>query len=123
MNAHESKLSFLTMFVSALLVAFAVSAPAQTPLLQPITVYSQAKPTPSPLVQRTGSSIAVSALSSTVKTSIPVLAEMPIPGYSGVLFESLEGSVVVESQSNMTFNPASNVKVATSYAVLKSFGP
>lgn len=123
MDAHEPKLSFLNVIASALLFACAVSAQAQTPLLQPITVYSQAKPTPTPLVQRTGQSTAVPAIPSTIKTSIPVLAEMPIPGYSGVVIESLEGSIVVESQANMTFNPASNVKVATSYAVLKSFGP
>jgi serine-type D-Ala-D-Ala carboxypeptidase/endopeptidase (penicillin-binding protein 4) len=122
MDAHEPKLSFLNVIASALLFVCAVSAQAQAPLLQPITVYSQAKPTPTPLVQRTGQSSAVPTLPS-IKTSIPVLAEMPIPGYSGVLIESLEGSVVVESQANMTFNPASNVKIATSYAVLKSFGP
>jgi D-alanyl-D-alanine carboxypeptidase/D-alanyl-D-alanine-endopeptidase (penicillin-binding protein 4) len=40
-----------------------------------------------------------------------------------VLVETLDGNVVVESLSNFTFNPASNVKIATSYAVLKTFGP
>jgi D-alanyl-D-alanine carboxypeptidase/D-alanyl-D-alanine-endopeptidase (penicillin-binding protein 4) len=60
---------------------------------------------------------------SLVKTTIPILAETPIPGYSGLLVESLEGNVVVDSASNVPFNPASNVKIATTYAVLKTFGP
>lgn len=57
------------------------------------------------------------------KTSIAALAEVSIPGYSGVLIESEEGNIVFESYSNHAFNPASNVKVATSFAVLKVFGP
>ena len=35
----------------------------------------------------------------------------------------MDGNIVVESNSNAVFNPASNVKVATAYAVLKTFGP
>ena len=104
---------------------------AQTPpLMQPITIYSEPKASPTPLVQKTGSvapgstdASGLPAVPSTVKTSIPVLQEMPIPGYSGVLVESLAGNVVVENLANATFNPASNVKIATSYAVLKTFGP
>ena len=52
-----------------------------------------------------------------------MLAEAAIPGNSGVLVESLEGNIVVESGSTTTFNPASNVKIATAFAVLKTFGP
>ncbi len=104
---------------------------AQTmPLLQPITVYSDPKPTQTPLVKKTGSvtpgntdGTGLPIVPSTIKTSIPILAETPIPGYSGVLVESLDGSVVVENLASSVFNPASNVKIATSYAVLKSFGP
>jgi D-alanyl-D-alanine carboxypeptidase/D-alanyl-D-alanine-endopeptidase (penicillin-binding protein 4) len=53
----------------------------------------------------------------------PVLADVPIPGYTGILVETLDGKTVVESSSNEAFNPASNVKLATAYAVLKTFGP
>ena len=53
----------------------------------------------------------------------PVLADAAIPGLSGVLVETLDGNVVVESGSNIPLNPASNVKIATSYAVLKTYGP
>jgi D-alanyl-D-alanine carboxypeptidase/D-alanyl-D-alanine-endopeptidase (penicillin-binding protein 4) len=53
----------------------------------------------------------------------PALSELSIPGYSGVLVESLEGNVVVESNADAAFNPASNVKIATAYAIIKTFGP
>jgi D-alanyl-D-alanine carboxypeptidase/D-alanyl-D-alanine-endopeptidase (penicillin-binding protein 4) len=130
MNAHRSKRGFLTAFASALVLTCSLAVRTQTPqfptpLLQPITVYAEPKASPTPLIQKTGSTNATGdpLVPSTIKTSIPVLAEMQIPGYSGVLVESLSGSVVVESQANVTFNPASNVKIATSYAVLKTFGP
>jgi D-alanyl-D-alanine carboxypeptidase/D-alanyl-D-alanine-endopeptidase (penicillin-binding protein 4) len=93
------------------------------PLMQPITVQtgSVAKPQPSstPLVTKTGSSMPVIPR----KTSFPVLADMEIPGFSGILVEDLNGNVVMDSYSNYAFNPASNVKIATAYAVLKTFGP
>jgi D-alanyl-D-alanine carboxypeptidase/D-alanyl-D-alanine-endopeptidase (penicillin-binding protein 4) len=53
----------------------------------------------------------------------PALADVSIPGYSGVLVESLDGKVVIESNAGLLFNPASNVKIATAYAVIKTFGP
>ena len=89
------------------------------PLLQPITVQTDKSDAQSnPLVTKTGSSAAVGR-----KTSFPVLADVEIPGYSGILVEDLEGNVVMESNSDAAFNPASNVKIATAYAVLKTFGP
>lgn len=104
---------------------------------QVIKVYrdAQPKPSPTPFVKKTSSSTAISkpapagpaaapaAAVRLVKTSIPVLAEATIPGYSGVLVESLAGETVVESGADSPYNPASNVKVATAYAVLKTFGP
>ena len=104
----------------------ASGGPAVRPLMQDIQVYREPAVSPTPLVRRTGSSVAAmpSAVSSSgVKTSFPILAETAIPGYSGVLVESLDGHVVVESASDVAFNPASNIKIATSYAVLKTFGP
>jgi D-alanyl-D-alanine carboxypeptidase/D-alanyl-D-alanine-endopeptidase (penicillin-binding protein 4) len=35
----------------------------------------------------------------------------------------MDGTNVVEIGSDLTFNPASNVKIATAYSVLKTFGP
>ncbi len=93
--------------------------PPPKPLLQNIEVQSNnPTPTSTPLITKTGSSMPVVR-----KTSFPVLADVEIPGYSGILVEDANGNVVLESYSNYAFNPASNVKVATAYAVLKTFGP
>ena len=90
------------------------------PLLQPIVVATDKDPAPSstPLVKKTGAVTSTSA--DIVNTG---LDSIEIPGYSGVLIETLDGKVVKENYSNYAFNPASNVKVATTYAVLKTFGP
>ena len=98
------------------------------PLLQPITVQTEKPTSPTnganssstPLVKKTGSSSPTSVVPR--RTSIPALADVDIPGYSGILVESLDGSTVLDSYSNFPFNPASNVKIATAYAVLKTFG-
>lgn len=105
----------------------------QKPLLQPIvvqtdktqtsqpTTVNKSQTSSSPLVTKTGSSSPVSVVPR--KTSFAVLADIAIPGNSGILVESMEGSIVLDSYSNFPFNPASNVKIATAYAVLKTFGP
>jgi D-alanyl-D-alanine carboxypeptidase/D-alanyl-D-alanine-endopeptidase (penicillin-binding protein 4) len=106
--------------------------PPQKPLLQPIVVQTDktnsSQPTgagpqksAAPLVTKTGSSSPTAVVPR--KTSFPVLADVAIPGYSGILVESVDGNVVLDSASNFPFNPASNVKIATAYAVLKTFGP
>ena len=94
--------------------------PPPKPLLQNIEVQSD-KPLPAstPLVTKTGSSLPVGIR----KTSIAVLADVEIPGYTGILVEDEKGNVVLDNYSNYAFNPASNVKIATAYAVLKTFGP
>ncbi|MBK8465124.1 MAG: D-alanyl-D-alanine carboxypeptidase [Chloracidobacterium sp.] len=100
-------------------VNFGQSSPQ--PLLQDIKVV---RPSSTPnLIQKTGSVSPAPVSSNAVRTLFPALAQVSIPGYSGVLIESLEGNVVIESNSTQVFNPASNVKVATAYAVLKTFGP
>ncbi|MEO6333419.1 MAG: D-alanyl-D-alanine carboxypeptidase [Pyrinomonadaceae bacterium] len=120
----------MPLFVAAILYCVAAfgqsSAPAK-PLFQEIQVYGEPAASATPLVRKTGSSSVAPADAvigaSLIKSSFPILAGTPIPGYSGVLVETLEGNVVVESMSNVAFNPASNVKIATSYAALKTFGP
>jgi serine-type D-Ala-D-Ala carboxypeptidase/endopeptidase (penicillin-binding protein 4) len=104
-------------WLSAALLILTASAAALAqahPLLQTITVQS----TPVPLVKKTGS-----ASSTLPNTADLPSTEMAIPGYSGVLVETLDGKLVKESYSSYPFNPASNVKVATTFAVLKTFGP
>jgi hypothetical protein len=93
--------------------------PPQKPLLQPIVVQTE-KPTSSQPtnVYESGDFfnaarnenrqlVAVNAVPR--KTSFAVLADVAIPGNSGILVESLDGSVVLDSYSNFPFNPASNV--------------
>ena len=123
--------------VSAALILFVSSfatASAQTsrpPLFQDLKVKKEEplpSPTPldNPLVKKTGSSSPTSpapGLSVSRRTSIAALAELDIPGDSGILIESESGLLVFESYPDQAFNPASNVKVATAYAVLKTFGP
>lgn len=117
--------AFRLFSIFAISVCSAVGIFGQTPskpLMQQINVQTpSATPIPAttPTVKPIGSSSAVS----TVNSSIPVLREVAIPGYSGILVESLDGKIVMENLSTLNYNPASNVKIATSYAVLKTFGP
>lgn len=97
------------------------STPGQKPFLQDIQVKTETPsptPTATPGVKKTAAVSPVAA-----NTAYPALGEVAIPGYSGILVETLDGKTVIESYSNYAFNPASNVKVATAYAVLKTFGP
>ena len=104
--------------------------PPPRPLLQPIVVQTDKtkqlpanvnpQPAATPLITKTGSSSPVVVPR---KTSFSALADVAIPGNSGILVESMDGNIVLDSYSNYPFNPASNVKTATAYAVLKTFGP
>ncbi len=115
--------------VAALIFAALGISQAQNsrpPLLQDLdlkTSSSTAVPSATPLVRKTGSVTAAPVSGNVVRTLFPALAGVSIPGYSGVLVESLDGNVVLETNSGLLFNPASNVKVATAYAVLRTFGP
>ena len=119
----------MPLFVAAIVfcaLAFDQTAAQTRPLFQDIKVQTDPVPSATPLIKKTGSTTPagdIASPTSLVKTSFPILADTAIPGYSGVLVETVEGNVVVESMSNVTFNPASNAKIATSYAVLKTFGP
>lgn len=84
------------------------------------------KPSATPLVTPTGSSEPLETVATPIiyaNSPFPIIAETPIPGRSGVLIEDINGNVIVESSSDAAFNPASNVKLATAYAVLVTFGP
>ena len=101
-----------------------VSGSAQTqqgpePFLQDIKV--QPDPNNPDLVKKTSSVAPVAG--ARANTSIAALADVAIPGYTGILVQKLDGTPVVEYGSNIPLNPASNVKIATAYAVLKTFGP
>ncbi|CAN5762966.1 hypothetical protein BH20ACI4_BH20ACI4_13440 [soil metagenome] len=118
MNSFTSKKSlWLSVVFVFLLVSSGFSQPAPKPYLQELKV-AEPEPTP-PLVQKTGSTTSTA----TVDVINAGLDSIDVPGYTGILIETLDGKVVKESYSNYAFNPASNVKVATAYAVLKTFGP
>ncbi len=92
------------------------TSPTPKPLLQDIqiqTTTTNPNPSSTPLITKTAS----------VSPAYPVINDVAIPGYSGILVETLDGKSVVDNYSNYAFNPASNVKIATAYAVLKTFGP
>lgn len=106
----------------AFVSVFTSTALAQNPkpYLPPIVVHTEdTKPALSPTVKKIGNSASTSA----VDTVNPILEDVNIPGYSGVLIETADGKILKETYSNYAFNPASNVKVITAYAVLKTFGP
>jgi D-alanyl-D-alanine carboxypeptidase len=119
---------FHLMVVATLLASGGTTSVAQSgppPLLQDIKVNpnsssSSADNSDDSLVTRTSS---VAPLGVRPISSDPVLADIVIPGYTGILVQTLDGKTVVESSSSSAFNPASNVKLATAYAVLKTFGP
>jgi D-alanyl-D-alanine carboxypeptidase/D-alanyl-D-alanine-endopeptidase (penicillin-binding protein 4) len=120
---------FIGIAVFTLFSTTLFAQPDRPPLMQEITVQRPASvnPTATPKIQKTGSTtptvVGSAPITNSVRTLFPVLAEVSIPGYSGVLIESIDGNVVVESNAASAFNPASNVKIATAYAVLKTFGP
>jgi D-alanyl-D-alanine carboxypeptidase/D-alanyl-D-alanine-endopeptidase (penicillin-binding protein 4) len=120
---------FIGIAVFTLFSTTLFAQPDRPPLMQEITVQrpASANPTATPKIQKTGSTtptvVGSAPITNSVRTLFPVLAEVSIPGYSGVLIESIDGNVVVESNAASAFNPASNVKIATAYAVLKTFGP
>ena len=92
------------------------TSPTPKPLLQDIQVQpttTNPNTSSTPLITKTAS----------VSPAYPIINDVAIPGYSGILIETLDGKNVADSYSNYAFNPASNVKIATAYAVLKTFGP
>jgi len=114
-------------FVVALGMAIPAAAQSPKPFLQDIQVHREDPlPAATPLVKKTSSidEVKPAATSySPINTSIPLLQNIAVPGYTGILVEKLNGERVVEVGSNLTYNPASNAKIATSYAILKTFGP
>ncbi|MBC7797391.1 MAG: D-alanyl-D-alanine carboxypeptidase [Pyrinomonadaceae bacterium] len=109
------------------------SQPSPTPLVKPI-VSSRAVNAPPPQRQTL---VTVPNLSTPGRTQSPssnsTMSSMPVSpdiaqpslepfvnGYRGVLVETQRGQLVMDSSSNTPFNPASNVKLITGLAVLKT---
>src|SRR5438046_915665 len=47
----------------------------------------------------------------------------PVAGYQGVLAETIDGATIASQAVEEKFNPASSVKLATTFAALQTFGP
>ncbi len=136
MNRFNFNKAFWLTVAFVSLFASTITAQERKPYLPPVVIQTDnAKPaptpsaerrgrivpTPTPLVSNTGSSSSTSK--SAVDVVSPVLDDVEIPGYSGVLVETADGKVLKDNYSNYAFNPASNVKVITAYSVIKTFGP
>ena len=98
MGINVIKLQSFVVGAILLIVVTAAGQDSRPPLLQDIQVQNNsATPSATPLVTKTGS-VASSAVPPTgVRTLFPALAAVDIPGYSGILIESLDGNVVLES--------------------------
>ena len=94
------------------------TTPAASPTPKPYLQDIQVQPTNTTPANTTNPSLITKTAS-----VYPVINDTAIPGYSGILVETLDGKSVVDSYSDYAFNPASNVKIATTYAVLKTFKP
>ncbi len=123
----RTKTIWLSIAVSIFGFAGLSAAQNTKPFLQDIQVQRDTPETAAtPLVKKTSAVDVVKPTTisySPIVTNIPTLENVAIPGYSGIIVETVDGDPVVESGSRLTYNPASNVKIATSYAVLKTFGP
>jgi serine-type D-Ala-D-Ala carboxypeptidase/endopeptidase (penicillin-binding protein 4) len=97
-------------------IAFAQSAPASGPARQP----AGTGPSPSPM---TTASAAVTDKPSPEGTLAKPGYLTPIRGLQGVLAETIDGATVASQSIDERFNPASTIKLATSVAALRSFGP
>jgi serine-type D-Ala-D-Ala carboxypeptidase/endopeptidase (penicillin-binding protein 4) len=91
----------------------------QQPFLQDIQVQTDTSQTD--LIKKTSSVSPVTA--NRASSTYQALTDIDVPGYTGILVQKMDGTTVVEMGSGQAFNPASNVKIATAFAVLKTFGP
>ncbi len=104
-------------FASVLMFS-SMAASAQGVLTRP-SVVPQPITTATPLVKSTVSSAPSVATPDIGQPSL----EPDVAGLRGVLVETVDGKTIMDSSSTATFNPASNVKLATAFAVLKTLKP
>lgn len=112
-------LSFAALFLFASTAATAQTVytrPSSVP--QPIVV---ASPSPSPLIKTTAKTVAPAGV--VAPDVAPVSLEPLVSGTRGVLVQTVDGKTIMDTASDQTFNPASNVKLATALAVLKTLKP
>lgn len=124
MNCFALRSNIIPIILCAVLLTCgsAFGQSSARPLLQDIQIVgrSPAIPSATPYVEKTSSA---SPTNAGVVSANSTLASVSVPGYSGIIVESLDGNRIYDSNSKLQFNPASNVKIATAYAILKTFGP
>jgi len=97
--------------------------PSSSPLVKPIVKQSPALVT-QPSLPRTTPPAGTTNNSAAPNTIAPDVAapslEPVIGGMRGVLVETVQGQILMENSVDTTFNPASNIKLATALAVLSA---
>lgn len=89
-------------------------------------VYSRPAPTPAPktpTLQTYPPLVRPTPLVKIISDVQPALTQPVVAGYRGILVETPNGQIIDENMSNTAMNPASNVKLITAFAVLKTLGP
>lgn len=125
MLKQSTRLAF-TLFVSLVMTGtvsvFAQSAnPSATPLLQPIVITKS--PTGPQVYVPQGARTAQPTPGVKKIADVRPVMDIPVIPTAGILVEKAAGQQIMENASNYAFNPASNVKLITAFAVLKTFGP
>lgn len=133
---------FVGLVISGMAGVYAQSSGSRTsatPLLQPIVITKspsgpktsvpQGMPPAKTIVQKQAPAPAPTptngnGITKTVSNQ-PSFDIQPVPlaPTAGILVEKAAGQTVMDNFSNYAFNPASNVKLITAFAVLKTFGP
>lgn len=120
MNLMLSKKFRQSVAFISLLMLSSVTALAQEVLTRPSAI-------PQPITIATPPPLVKSTVSSSRSVAAPDIAQPSlepfVSGSRGVLVETVDGKTVMETASDTTFNPASNVKLATAFAVLKILKP
>jgi D-alanyl-D-alanine carboxypeptidase/D-alanyl-D-alanine-endopeptidase (penicillin-binding protein 4) len=137
LNQIEVAVSKTNMTRILLLFLCLISAGATRPLIaqQPVPQQSPAAPSPTASPSASKSSVTETPTGQTQQPGLQQNgAQQPGQavaredsastfGARGVLVETLDGHVVMESMSDQAFNPASAVKLATALVALHTFGP
>lgn len=103
------------------------ASPTATPLVKPIVKVQPPTLTTQPSLPRPNATTTTNVATvpapanSAAADIVNPLVEPEVGGMRGVLVETQNGQLVMDNMSNMTFNPASNIKLATALAVLKTY--
>lgn len=95
-------------------------------LASPLSLFAQAvqtQPPPPTLTRPTVLSRPVTPSTGIMPAASADIASVPTVGMTGILVETLAGQPMMEQLTNVGFNPASAVKLATALAALRTFGP